>query len=145
MSTEVSIPKSYTFTVHHGSTGATIKVDADLDNIHVKELPRVEFALKEMPQVDFALKEMPQVDFALKEVPRIEFAVKEMPRIEFAVKELPPINIAVTDVPSIRAHIPAQYDLGLSIFGFEVLRLSLCGESQVITEKYVPRRAEACR
>lgn len=134
MSTEVSIPSSYTFTVHHGSTGATIKVDADLDNIRVKELPRVEFGLKEMPQVDFALKE----------VPRLEFAVKEMPRIEFAVKELPTINIAVTDVPNIRAHIPAQYDLGLSVFGFEVLRLSLCGESQVITEKYVPRRAEAC-
>ena len=89
MSTEVSVPSSYTFTVHHGSTGATIKVDADLDNIRVKEVPRIEFGLKEMPQVDFALKEMP----------RIEFALKEMPRIEFSVKELPTINIAVTEVP----------------------------------------------
>lgn len=145
MSTEVSFPSNYTFTVHHGSTGATIRVDADLDNIHVKEIPRIEFALKEIPRVEFALKEMPQVDFALKEIPKIEFGVTEMPRIEFALKELPPINVALTDVPNIRAHIPAQYDLGLSIFGVEVLRLSLCGESQVITEKYVPRRAEACR
>jgi hypothetical protein len=134
MSTEVSIPSSYTFTVNHGSTGATIKVDADLDNVHVKEIPRIEFALKEIPQINVGVKEMP----------RIEFAVKELPRIEFALKELPPINIALTDVPDIRAHIPAQYDLGLSVFGIEILKLSLCGESQIITEKYEPRRAEAC-
>ena len=125
MSTTVNVPSSYTFTVELGSTGETIHVDADLDNIHVKEIPRIEFALKEMPQVDVA--------------------VKEIPRIEFAVKELPQIDIAIKEIPSTRTHVPSHYDLGLSILGLEVLRLSLCGETQFITEKYVPRRAEACR
>ena len=135
MSTEVSVPSNYTFTVHHGSTGATIKVDADLDNIHVKEIPRLEFAVKEVPRIDFAWKE----------APRLEFAVTDLPRLEFGFKELPLVQIAITELPSVRAHVPAQYDLGLSILGVEIWRLSLCGESQVITEKYVPRRAEACR
>jgi hypothetical protein len=132
MSTKVSIPSNYTFTVRHGSTGGTILVDADLDNIRVKELPRI--------NVDMAA----DTRVAVTQMPRIEFALKELPRIEFAMKEMPQINFALKEIPSVRAHVPAHFDLGLSIFGLEVLRWSLCGESQVITEKYVPRRAERC-
>lgn len=132
MSTKVSIPSNYTFTVRHGSTGGTILIDADLDNIRVKELPRLEVAATVGTTV------------AVTQMPRLEFAVKELPRIEFGLKELPQIDIALKEIPSIRAHVPSHYALGVSIFGFEVLRWSLCGESQVITEKYVPRRAERC-
>jgi hypothetical protein len=133
MSTKVSIPKSYTFTVHHGSTGETIRVDADLDNIHVKEIPRI------------YVEALADTKVAVTEMPRIEFAVKELPRIEFGVKELPQIEVALKEIPSVRAHVPSHYDLGLTVLGLEILRFSLCGETQVITEKYVPRRAETCR
>ncbi len=143
MSTSVRVPTTYTFNVELGSNGETIHVDADLDNIRVKEIPDIH--VKEMPRIEFAIKEMPQYDVAVKELPQVDIAVKEMPRIEFAVKELPQIDIAIKEIPSVRAHVPSHYDLGLSILGLEVLRFSLCGETQVITEKYVPRRSEACR
>jgi len=127
MSTKVSIPKSYTFTVHHGSTGETIRVDADLDNIHVKEIPRI------------YLEGTADTKVAVTEMPRIEFAVKEIPRIEFGT-----IDVALKEIPSVRAHVPSHYDVGFSVLGIEIWRLSLCGESQVITEKYVPHHGETC-
>jgi hypothetical protein len=112
----VDIPSE--FTIHVGSDG-TIQVDADLDNIRVKELPRLELG-------------------------DINMRLKELPRINMAVEELPTIKIALTEIPDIRAHLPAHFDFGVSILGFELLSFSLCGEAQVITEKYVPRRMELC-
>lgn len=130
-----SVPTSYTHTLLFGSSGSTVRVDADLDNIRVKELPRI--------QLEADTKS--EVDISVKDLPRIEFAVKEMPAFEFAVKELPTVNFALTEIPSVRAHVPSHYDYGLCLFGLEVLRFSLCGETQVITEKYVPRAPEECR
>lgn len=116
----VEIPDSYTIRV--GSEG-TIQVDADLDNIRVRELPRLELG-------------------------DINLRLKEMPTINMAVKELPTINleagIAIREIPDTRAHLPAHFDFGISILGFELLTFSLCGEAQVITEKYVPHRLELC-
>ncbi len=132
MSTKVSIPSNYTFTVRHGSTGGTILVDADLDNIRVKELPRI------------AVEGVGEARVAVTQMPRLEFAVKELPRIDFALKELPPINVSLKEIPSVRAHVPSHYQLALKVFGLEVLNWSFCGESQVITEKYVPRPPERC-
>lgn len=120
-----SIPSSYTHTLRFGSTGETIRVDADLDDIHVKELPKI--FLDAETRSNFNI------------------SVKEIPRIEFGVKEIPTIGLALKEIPSVRAHLPSHYDYGLCLFGVEVLRFSLCGETQVITEKYVPRTAELCR
>jgi hypothetical protein len=130
-----SIPQTYTHTLRFGSTGETIRVDADLDNIHVKELPKIFLDAETRSDVKVSVEKMP----------RIEFAVKELPRVEFSVKELPTVNFALKEIPSVRAHVPSHYDYGLCVFGLEVLRFSLCGETQVITEKYIPRAAEECR
>ena len=120
-----SIPQTYTHTLRFGSTGETIRVDADLDDIHIKEVPKI--FLDAETRSDFKI------------------SVKELPRIEFGVKEIPTINFALKEIPSVRAHLPSHYDYGLCVFGIEVLRFSLCGETQVITEKYIPREPELCR
>jgi hypothetical protein len=52
------------------------------------------------------------------------------------------LNLAVTELPSIRAHLPANFRVGFSIFGFELFSMRLCGEAQVITEPYVPNPCE---
>ncbi len=73
-----------------------------------------------------------QVDAGLDEI-----RVKELPTIE--------LRVALAEVPKIRVHVPQHYDLGISLFGIELLSFSLCGESQIITEDYAPRRPESCK
>ncbi|MFQ5560065.1 MAG: hypothetical protein ACE5FU_05700 [Nitrospinota bacterium] len=128
---EVDIPSTYTIKVG-GTGGNTVHVDSDLDNIHVKEIPRIEFGVKEIPRIEFGVKE----------IPRIELAVTEIPKIEVDTNST--INVAVKEIPDTRVHVPAHYNLGFSLFGLEVWKLSLCGESQVINEKYKPRQTEMC-
>ena len=90
------------------------------------------------------MKEIP------KEIPKLtvdsNVAVTKLPPIDtnIAVKELPEIKIALTQIPDTRVHLPANFNLGLSVLGLCLVNLSLCGEAQIIIEKYVPRRMELC-
>jgi hypothetical protein len=54
------------------------------------------------------------------------------------------VSVRIKEFPSIRAHVPALFTLGLSIFGYELVCARLCGEAQVITEPYVPNPCERC-
>ena len=60
------------------------------------------------------------------------------------VSTLPDVNVRIKEIPSVRAHIPANFRLGFSVFGIELAALHLCGEAQVITEPYVPNPCERC-
>lgn len=111
-----------------------VAVDADLDNMHM------------------SVEKLPEVISRVKELPRIEFGdinsnirVKELPRIEIDANTTSTVNLAIKEIPDVRAHLPAHYNLGISIFGVEIVNFSLCGESQIITEKYQPRRVERCQ
>jgi len=148
----VSTDVSFSF----GGDGSTISVDTDLDNIHVKELPRLELAMTEFPKIEMdtalSIKELPRIEadtsLSIKELPRIEsetaVSVKEFPRIELDTtsKVDASVNIVVKELPDTRVHLPAHYHVGFSLFGYEIWKLSLCGETQMINEKYVPRRTE---
>ena len=129
-----SIPSDYTVKFG-GTAGPIIQVDGDLDNIHVKELPRFEIGVKEFVPVtvnsNVAVTQLPTV--------KTDISIKEIPTITSNV------NIAVTDIPEQRVHYPAHYQLGFSLFGVEIWSISLCGETQAINEKYVPRRTETCK
>lgn len=130
-----SIPDSYTFKFG-GTAGPTIQVDSDLDNIHVKELPRFEIAVKEFPVVTL------NSNVAVTEIPPVEATVDT----SLAITQIPPIttnvNVAVKEVPELRFHYPAHYQVCFAVFGVEIWSVSLCGETQAINEKYVPRRTE---
>lgn len=60
------------------------------------------------------------------------------------ITSLPEVSIRIREIPSIRAHIPANFRLGFSVFGVELAALHLCGEAQVITEPFVPNPCERC-
>ncbi len=111
-----------------------VDVDADLDNIHtwVEKLPEFVSRVKELPRIELA-----DVNSNIR--------VKELPRIEIDAKTTSTVNLAIKEIPDVRAHLPSHYNLGISIFGVEIVNFSLCGESQMITEKYVPKRMEICR
>jgi len=76
--------------------------------------------------------------------------IDKLPKIEIGVDPLrmhvDPLefNMRITEIPSIRAHLPANFGVGLSILGFELMCVRLCGEAQVITEPYRPNRCERC-
>jgi hypothetical protein len=54
------------------------------------------------------------------------------------------VSLRLKEFPSIRAHVPADFTLALSVAGFEVACLSLCGEAQVVTEPFNPNPCEIC-
>lgn len=54
------------------------------------------------------------------------------------------VSVRIKEIPSIRGHIPADFTVGLSVLGFQLLCLRLCGEAQVITEPYRPNPCEIC-
>jgi hypothetical protein len=54
------------------------------------------------------------------------------------------LSVQITQIPSIRAHVPANFAIGFSVFGFQLAAVHLCGEAQVITEPYVPNVCEPC-
>ena len=51
---------------------------------------------------------------------------------------------SIDRIPDIRAHLPADFWVGLSLLGVELFRIRLCGEAQVITEPYRPNPCERC-
>ena len=50
----------------------------------------------------------------------------------------------IKEIPNIRAHLPADFSVGLSLMGMELMCVRLCGEAQVITEPYLPNACERC-
>lgn len=52
-------------------------------------------------------------------------------------------SLRVKEIPAIRAHLPLDYRVGLTVLGSELLCVRLCGQGQVITEPYVANPCEA--
>jgi len=115
-----------------GGDPLSVSVDADLDNVRVKEIAPVSLAVTNIPILRFD-----PIDSNVN--------ITNIPKIIIEADTRSTLDVAIKEIPDTRAHVPSHYQLGVSIFGVEVLNFSLCGESQVITEKYIPRRMEICR
>jgi len=79
---------------------------------------------------------------------RFHIHVEELPKIRLG---LDPVTINPVDVslrlkelPSQRVHLPANFCVGLSVLGVELLAVRLCGEAQMINEPYEPNPCEVC-
>ncbi len=74
--------------------------------------------------------------------------LEKLPKIEMKLDpvEIKPLdlNISLREVPSQRMHLPADFSVGLSLFGIDIMCMRLCGEGQVINEPYVPNPCERC-
>ena len=74
--------------------------------------------------------------------------IDKLPKILIGVDpvtlHLDPIELRLTELPSIRGHLPADFNVGLSLLGIELLCVRLCGEAQIITEPYRPNPCENC-
>ena len=87
------------------------------------------------------------VDLDISGVPTsYSIGVSQLPKINIGVDpiEIRPLDMtfSLKSIPSVRVHLPLHYQVGLALFGNEVLCVRLCGEGQVITEPYQPNPCE---
>jgi hypothetical protein len=120
-------------------------------NVNVLNLPNVTVAdVHDLPPVDVA--SLPPVgvsslpDLKISEIgPMGPLTLAGIPdRYTVGISSLPDLNLRIKEIPSIRAHVPANFRLGISLLGVELAGLQLCGEAQIITEPYVPNPCERC-
>lgn len=78
-------------------------------------------------------------------LPKIQFGIDPL-TVNPVVLRLEPVDLSmrIKEFPSVRAHLPADFTLGVSFLGFEFLAVRLCGEAQAITEPYNPNPCERC-
>ena len=84
---------------------------------------------------------IPTIFLNVEHLPQIDFNIVDIPKIRLGVD---PVEIKLTEFPSIRGHLPADFCVGLSVMGLELMNVRLCGEAQIITEPYVPNPCERC-
>ena len=113
-------------------------------DVDVADLPTVDVDVVDLPQVDVDVSSLP--DMRITDIgPVGPVTLAGIPSsYTVAVSSLPDVTLRIREIPSIRAHIPANFRLGFSVFGVELAALHLCGEAQVITEPYVPNPCERC-
>jgi hypothetical protein len=74
--------------------------------------------------------------------------IAAIPKITIGVEPITinPIDVSVRlkEIPSIRTHIPANFAVGLSVLGYDIACVRVCGEAQVINEPYQPNPCEHC-
>lgn len=122
---------------------------------NVRVINNVDVDVTDLPLVDVDVADLP--DIRVDHLP--EIVVDSLPDIRItdvgpvgpvsltggvAITSLPDVNLRIREIPAIRAHIPANFRLGISVLGIELAALNLCGEAQVITEPFVPNPCERC-
>lgn len=76
--------------------------------------------------------------------------IDHLPKIQLGLDpvtlHLDPVefSLSIKEIPSVRGHLPADFSVGLSLLGMELLSVRLCGEAQIITEPYRPNPCERC-
>ncbi|MBV8772477.1 MAG: hypothetical protein JO166_09135 [Deltaproteobacteria bacterium] len=87
-------------------------------------------------------------DINIDKLPEIKIDIENIPHIRIGLDPLTinpvELDLKLTEIPSIRAHLPANFTVGLSLLGVELICVRLCGEAQVITEPFEPNPCEEC-
>ena len=52
------------------------------------------------------------------------------------------VTMRIDRLPDVRTHLPADFTVGMSILGMELMSIRLCGEAEMITEPYRPGPCE---
>jgi hypothetical protein len=105
-------------------------LDAGLDDIRIKEIGPIALTTTSTVNSDSKLTSDSKVDLGLDDI-----RIKELPRIELQVQ---------TAMKPTRVHFPVNLRFGLSTLGMELVAFSICGESMVVVEDYVPHKTEIC-
>jgi hypothetical protein len=79
-----------------------------------------------------------------KTLPTFDIAVTQLPTITLAPITINPLDVSIRlkEVPSLRITIPVDYRVTFGLCGIELACIHFCGQSQIITEPYVPNPCE---
>jgi hypothetical protein len=91
---------------------------------------------------DIDITGIPALHLNVDTLPVIHLAIDNIPKINMGID---PVELRLTEFPSIRGHLPADFNVGLSLFGVDLASIRLCGEAQIITEPYHPNPCEGCQ
>jgi hypothetical protein len=123
------IPQNYT-------VGITIdSLDAGLDNIRIKEIGPIGLSSTNSLTSTNTLTSTSTVTSDSK----VDLGLDNI-----QIKELPKIDLQLAMKPT-RVHFPVNLHFGVSSLGLQLLTFSICGESMVIIEDYVPHKTEICQ
>ena len=79
----------------------------------------------------------------------LTLTIDRLPKIQLGIDpvEIKPLDLSlrIKEFPSLRVHLPADFRVGLSLLGMELLTVRLCGKAQAITEPFKPNPCEVCR
>ena len=107
-------------------------------------------------EVDHEFEDTLEVDLMFENALGVNLDITHLPRITIDPITINPLTInpltinpldlslRIKEIPSIRTHIPANFSLGLSLLGYDIACVRLCGEAQVINEPYRPNPCEIC-
>lgn len=105
--------------------GGGLTLDVGLDNVRVKELPKIEtdssISVKELPKIE--------VDLGLDDI---------------RIAEFPPLQLELGFRP-FRLHLPVNFKFCLEVLGVTLFKFSICGEGMAIGEDNQPRQTEQCK
>ena len=122
-----SIPNPWTINTISNVSGS---LDVGLDDIQIKQLPVITLNSTSDLTSKSQLTSTSTVDLGLDDI-----RIKELPQIDLHVQ---------TSMKPTRIHFPINIKLAICGMGNELLSFSLCGESMVVVEDYVPHRTEEC-
>jgi len=118
--------------------------DAGLDEIHIKEiagLDKISFTSK-MGGLDGPPIETKST---LTTTSRMGGLKDEPLVLKIGITELPKVDVGIQfAMKPTRVHFPLHFRFGICAMGMELVALSICGESMMVVEDYVPHKAEKC-
>src|SRR5690606_40650887 len=76
------------------------------------------------------IEKLPTISMSVEKLPQIHLSIDNIPKIQLGVD---PVEIRLTEFPSTRGHLPADFNVGLSVLGMGLMNVRLCGEAQIIT------------
>ena len=130
MSAEIDIPTHYTI-----DSNIDGSMDMGLDDIRIKELPKIQLSSDSKLTSDSKLSS----DSKLTSDSKVDMGLDDI-----RIRELPKIQIEASMKPT-RIHFPVNMKFGLCAMGTELVSFTICGESMTVIEDYTPHHTEQCR
>jgi hypothetical protein len=120
--------------------GVEVEHVKDVEIEHVRHISPVAVHLKEINNIDpvsvdaFNVTEVRNIEplrvqeFNVTNLPNVNISLRQLPSVEMNVRRLPPVSVGLHQ----NFHIPSNYLVRMQFLGFELFRVALHGQSDLI-------------
>ena len=122
-----------------------IKINKDENRLRIQEVANIAPAavhIKEVNHIDPLLIESLRVTevknldpimvekFNVTSLPTVNVSLRQLPALDMNLRRLPPVSVGLHQ----DLRLPSSYLLRARLFGLEVLRINLCGETEIMAK-----------